>query len=761
LEPVKFTCSVSLYDYQKKAVEATDNKDFGIIVAPPGSGKTMMALSIIAHKQQPALIIVHRKQLFDQWIERIQSFLKIPKFKIGKIESGKCDIGGEITVAMIQSLQSENLHQNIYKSFGTIIVDECHHIPAKTFREVIRRFYSYYLYGFTATPFRKNKDEKLIFIHIGEIIHEVILSALKKSNEQLSIIIQDTELCVPFNVFTDKVETLLHILIHDTARNELIVNDIKHEAIAGRKILVLTERKAHVEIVQQYLKGTCETIILTGDDNEQKRKSKLQQIEEGNFQVLIATGQLIGEGTDLGMLNCLILAYPFSFEGKLVQYIGRVQRSEYSPVIYDYRDQKVDYLDNLFKQRNKHYRKLAKAGQLTRLDELILIFSGTQFYINTAEVLLSIDCLELPIPVEGFKPNIIWKLRVIDYNEENGELFTEIIDYNFPLSDVTDKQISFYFYGIEKIRFRNIDTTGFLKSVILKKQSIPISEPFAKPVIQNDSPQENMFFKTMKVPFRRIKFLNGSVSFPIYIEALNREIVFEISNSDIRPEFEAIREYFAKALKKKLVPVEITIRYTADKILLATARSEDIDSINTDMIDSMRFEFVKREIIKEKTLINNKPFYTLDDLLNQKENSKELFSSEKVFLDDLLKIKKSKHYLQLKYLSTKHESPVLKLRFVLQPFSFLFLLSGERKYHIVWETLDSEEATYIWHIDKNREALRNALTEIECVINEIKQTGRQNFLQKEQNNFSRIVHEYTNPDKGFVAWKGLLEERIT
>ncbi len=760
LEPVKLACSVSLFDYQQRVVEATDKKDFGVIVAPPGSGKTMMGLAIVTMKQQPALIIVHRKQLFEQWVERIESFLKIPKFRIGKIEGGKCDLGEEITVAMIQSLQSENLPENIYKAFGLIIVDECHHIPAKTFREAISPFHSYYLYGFTATPFRKNKDEQLIFIHIGEIIHEVVTPVIRNQSKQLSITIKETNLSVPFNVTTDKVETLLHILIHDTARNELIVKDIKRERVAGRKILVLTERKAHVEILQQYLKDTCETIILTGDDNEQKRKSKLQQIEEGDFDILIATGQLIGEGTDFGILNCLILAYPFSFEGKLVQYIGRVQRSEHAPVIYDYRDSKIEYLENLFKQRNKYYRKLASAGQLTKPDELILVFNGAQFYINTTEPLFTIYCLDLPIPVEEFKQDTAWKIRVIDYNEETGELFTEIMDYNFPLSDITDKQTSFYFYGIEKIRFRNIDTTGFLKSVILKKQIVSESETPVQTVNKNSSPQEHVFLRTMKVPFSRVQFLNGSVSFPVFIEAVNQEIVFEIQNPDIRPEFEAIRQYFIKALKKKLITVEITVRYTNDKIPLASARSKDIDSINTDMIDSMRFEFIKREILKEKPLMDNKPIYTLDDLLNQNKNGKKLFSSETDFVDDLLKVKKSKHYLQLKYLSSKHESSVLKLRFVLQPFSFLFLLSGERKYHVVWETLDREEATYIWHIEKTREALRNALNEIECAINEIKQRGRQNFLQKGQLNFSRIVHDYTNPEKGFIAWKGVLEERI-
>ncbi|MGI8583985.1 MAG: DEAD/DEAH box helicase [Chitinophagaceae bacterium] len=157
-------------------------------------------------------------------------------------------------MAMIQSFQSTELPDNIYKSFGTIIVDECHHIPAKTFSEVINKFHSYFLYGLTATPVRKNKDENLIFINIGDTIYEVVMQATEAYNKRLSINIRDTHFFAPFNSATDKFDTLLHILIHDTARNELIVNDIKKEVSAGRKVLVLTERKAHVEILNQYLK---------------------------------------------------------------------------------------------------------------------------------------------------------------------------------------------------------------------------------------------------------------------------------------------------------------------------------------------------------------------------------------------------------------------------------------------------------------------------------------------------------------------------
>lgn len=305
-----------------------------------------------------------------------------------------------------------------------------------------------------------------------------------------------------------------------------------------------------------------------------------------------------------------------------------------------------------------------------------------------------------------------------------------------------------------------MDTGGFLRSVILKQQTVNETKASVA-TIKKEPPQEQVIVKTMKVPFWKINFLYGRVAFPLFIDTLNHEIVLEINNPDIRPEFAAIRDYFSKALKKKMIAVAITVRYTDNQILSATAESEDIDSINNNMIDSVRFEFVKREILSGKgRLTDDKTIHTMNDLLSTYKEGVKIFSSEANLLEDILSNKKSKHYLQLKYLSSRHEASVLKVRFVLQPFSFLFLLAGEKKYHIVWETLDSEEATYVWHIDKGREALRIVLGEIEIILHGIKQTGRQNFLEKENSNFSRVLHDFSDAKKGFIAWKGLLEERL-
>lgn len=170
---IKLKPSFELFDYQLEAISAMMQKDNGILVAPPGSGKTMIGISLIAQLAQPALIIVHRQQIFDQWIERIENFLGIPRKKIGQIGKNKKSIKSPITVAMVQSLSKMGNHSELASSFGIVIVDECHHVPAKMFRTVITKVNPYYLYGLTATPIRKHNDEKLIFIYLGSILHTV------------------------------------------------------------------------------------------------------------------------------------------------------------------------------------------------------------------------------------------------------------------------------------------------------------------------------------------------------------------------------------------------------------------------------------------------------------------------------------------------------------------------------------------------------------------------------------------------------------
>jgi len=357
LENIKFNSKIQLRSQQKKVINICESKQEGVIVAPPGFGKTILGIELIARKCQSALIIVHRKQIFDQWVERIQDFLGLAKKDIGQISSSKKKVSKYITVAMIQSLAKL---KDLSESFGTIVIDECHHIPAKSFRQTIVNFNPYYIFGLTATPKRKYNDEKLIFLYIGDIIcntNNIGQDIQSIFEEGLQLNIKDTNLYFPYDNKTDDFQILSKIIIFDSDRNRLIAEDIKKELKPAKKILVLTERKEHVEVLSIYLKSVCEVISITGDDSKSLRKIKMKQIEEGNFQVLITTGQLLGEGLDIENLTSIFLVYPFSFEGKLVQYIGRILRAKGRKCIYDYRDKNIEFLLKLYKKRERYYRR--------------------------------------------------------------------------------------------------------------------------------------------------------------------------------------------------------------------------------------------------------------------------------------------------------------------------------------------------------------------------------------------------------------------
>ncbi len=363
-EQVNYKTSFHLFDYQKLAVDAFDDKHQGVLVSPPGSGKTVMGLELIARKAQPTLILVHRREIFNQWAERISNFLQIPKKDIGQFASNKKSPKFPITIAMIQTLNKMKNLADLSSKFGLILVDECHHIPAQMFRQVIVKFNPYYLYGLTATPKRKHNDEKLIFIYLGNIIYEVPRDYNQIGGEpsaKLEVSIRDTNFNLPFTIKNNDFPLLAKMLIFDSSRNLHICNDVAQKVKDGYKCLVLTERREHVEVLNHYLGRDFEVIALTGELPNRKRRDSIKQINSGNFQILIATGQLVGEGSDFHTLDCLFLVYPFAFEGKLIQYLGRIQHGGGKiKIIYDYRDKHIDFLEKLFKKRQRYYNKILK-----------------------------------------------------------------------------------------------------------------------------------------------------------------------------------------------------------------------------------------------------------------------------------------------------------------------------------------------------------------------------------------------------------------
>ena len=363
LDETTFNNDIKLTPAQAKVVEQATEYNQGVIVAPSGSGKTIMGLELIARRKQPALILVHRKQILDQWVDRIQAFLGIAKTHIGQYSGVKKKVGKQITVGLLQSLARKGDLSELQNSFGTIIVDECHHIPASTFREVIAQLNPKYLYGLTATPKRKHNDEKLIYVYIGDIIAQMATSDVPVYETKVNVytpevLIRPTNLEIPFKFTTDHFQLLAKIISCDTGRNRLVVDDILTEVGKNRKILVLSEREEHLEILNMYLKSKCETIVISGNDSARSRKSKLAQIQSGHYQVILSTGQFFGEGIDVRGTTCLVLAFPFSFEGKLIQYMGRLRDIGAQKLIIDYRDKNIPFLEKQFKQRVRYYKKL-------------------------------------------------------------------------------------------------------------------------------------------------------------------------------------------------------------------------------------------------------------------------------------------------------------------------------------------------------------------------------------------------------------------
>lgn len=172
------------------------------------------------------------------------------------------------------------------------------------------------------------------------------------------MVIRETGLNIPFNWQTDHFDLIAKVISYDTSRNELIIKDILEQVDLKRKTLVLSERKEHLKILELYLKGKCESIVFTGDDSAASRTSKLKQIDDGHYQVLLATGQIFGEGMHIESIEAMILAFPFAFDGKTEQYAGRLNHALKPEVLIDYHDKLIPFLDRQFKSRKKTYKRM-------------------------------------------------------------------------------------------------------------------------------------------------------------------------------------------------------------------------------------------------------------------------------------------------------------------------------------------------------------------------------------------------------------------
>ncbi len=360
---------------QSAAVTELARHDDGVLVALSGSGKTVMGIHLIAARKRNTLILVHRRPLMEQWRTQISSFLDIEPSMIGQIGGGKEKRTGIIDVAMLQSLIRKNEVSDIVADYGQVIIDECHHLPAVTFEQVLKQVKARYVIGLTATPYRRDGQQPIILMQCGPIRY-TISQKDQQSQELLQhyLICRDTGFTLPTQEDAPSIHDIYTALVAEESRNELILNDVLQVLAEGHSPILLTERREHLEFFIGRLENSgCHSIVLRGGMGVKQRRAvaeQLSSIPDNEKRVLLATGRYIGEGFDDARLDTLFLAMPVSWKGTLVQYAGRLHRTHSGKAevrIYDYVDRNSPTLMRMYQKRLRGYRAMGYELKSTRL----------------------------------------------------------------------------------------------------------------------------------------------------------------------------------------------------------------------------------------------------------------------------------------------------------------------------------------------------------------------------------------------------------
>lgn len=356
-----------LYPEQRKAAEALQRNNTGILSATTAFGKTVVGLWLLAERKVNTLILVHRKQLMDQWVERITQFLGVPKKEIGRFGGGRKKLTGNIDVAVFQSVCYKGEVKEWVKDYGQVIVDECHHISAFSFEQTIRQSSAFYKLGLSATLTRKDGQHPIVNMNLGQVRY--VVSARKQAlrrNFSHTVQVRTTQFTVPNPENASKnIQDLFRDLWMDIERNKQIIRDVLSAHQEGKQILVLSERTEHLELLKGRLEEEFKNLFVLRGGLRKKQLNlimdALSEIGDDESRVILATGKYLGEGFDLPILDTLFLTFPISWRGTLAQYAGRLHREHHGKTevnIIDYVDNNVPVLEKMYSRRVKGYKSL-------------------------------------------------------------------------------------------------------------------------------------------------------------------------------------------------------------------------------------------------------------------------------------------------------------------------------------------------------------------------------------------------------------------
>ena len=334
----------TLREEQQEAIDAILENDFCICVASPGFGKTLLGAKMFELRECSTLIVVNKNMLLDQWRQRFVDYFSYKKSEIGYLGKGKNKLNGKIDIATMQSLKNS---PDIINKYSFVIVDECHHIPAVTFEQIVKNFFGRYILGLSATPNRKDNLQPILFQQLGKIAYEY--KSKRSGTNHLRVI--KTE----FRSSSETYAELINELSRDEKRNGLIIEQIKQNS--KRKILLLTDRIEHINILEEMLNSqSIDYVSIHGSLSKKEQEQKIALVDKKSL--ILATTSYFGEGIDFPHLNTIIFATPISYYGRLVQYLGRVGRGNQECLAIDFLDNKNAMLNSAYKKRLQGYKQM-------------------------------------------------------------------------------------------------------------------------------------------------------------------------------------------------------------------------------------------------------------------------------------------------------------------------------------------------------------------------------------------------------------------
>ena len=503
---------------QQEAVDALACQNTGVLYATTAFGKTVAGIGLIAKHGVNTLILVHNNALRDQWVKRINEFLiiddmpeEVPNKRgrkktlspVGTLSSSGNSLHGIIDIALLQSCVSDNEVKPFVRDYGMVIADECHHISAVSYEQVMKAVNAQYVYGLTATPFRQDGHQPILFMQCGPIRYTADAKAQMKSQNFSRLLVPRY---TPFRPIGDESLTYTKVekqLVEDECRNLFIVKDVVEALKEGRSPIILTSRTAHVATLAGLIEPHYHNVItLVGSESIKEKRQKMEQLQSippSEPLVIVATGQYVGEGFDYARLDTLFLASPIAGKNMVNQYTGRLHRefeSKQDVQVYDYIDIRVPVCESMYRKRLKGY---ASIGYRIRNNEMFdslfpttdVIYDGHSFEppfisdLSKAKHSVVISCPRMNI---GRHARIAERLVDLAANGLDIVLYTkEENDYTLQLQHqgisvmikehlslhaaIIDKSIIWYgsvnilgFYSVEDnlIRFRNPEIAASL-----------------------------------------------------------------------------------------------------------------------------------------------------------------------------------------------------------------------------------------------------------------------------------------------------------